>query len=88
MWRGGDTENAVRHSEYHCLMNGTHDTDAYTHDPARDPRWRVDGMFDGTAPVSAVAGEFEFPEGFRGPLVYSDTARSAISGRVAEPCSR
>ncbi len=43
LWRGGEKEHGVWHSEYQCLMNGTHKNYAYTHKVhngvrgARDP---------------------------------------------------
>ena len=36
LWRGGEDELRVWHSEYHCLMNGRHENYAYTHDADSD----------------------------------------------------
>ena len=36
LWRGGEHELGVWHSEYHCLMNGVHENYAYTHDADSD----------------------------------------------------
>jgi hypothetical protein len=37
LWRGGEDDELVWHSEYQCLMNGTHENYAYTPDAASDP---------------------------------------------------
>ena len=37
LWRGGEADEKVWHSEYQCLMNGTHENYAYTPDAASDP---------------------------------------------------
>jgi hypothetical protein len=37
LWRGGEQELGVWHSEYHCLMNGKHKNYAYTSDESQDP---------------------------------------------------
>jgi hypothetical protein len=37
LWRGGEHDRSVWHSEYHCLMNGRHENYAYTSDAAKDP---------------------------------------------------
>ena len=37
LWRGGEHDLKVWHSEYQCLMNGKHLNYAYTYDVVRDP---------------------------------------------------
>lgn len=37
LWRGGEQDKKVWHSEYQCLMNGRHQNYAYTSDAAEDP---------------------------------------------------
>jgi hypothetical protein len=37
LWRGGEHDRRVWHSEYQCLMNGRHQNYAYTPDAAADP---------------------------------------------------
>ncbi len=37
LWRGGEHDKRVWHSEYQCLMNGSHENYAYTIDESADP---------------------------------------------------
>lgn len=37
LWRGGEEDTGVWHSEYQCLMNGKHENYAYTTDASDDP---------------------------------------------------
>jgi hypothetical protein len=37
LWRGGEDDEKVWHSEYQCLMNGTHENYAYTPVASSDP---------------------------------------------------
>jgi hypothetical protein len=37
LWRGGEHDERVWHSEYQCLMNGMHENYAYTPDAPSDP---------------------------------------------------
>lgn len=37
LWRGGERDKHVWHSEYQCLMNGRHENYAYTTDESADP---------------------------------------------------
>jgi IgA Peptidase M64 len=37
LWRGGEQDHFVWHSEYQCLMNGKHENYAYTTDADNDP---------------------------------------------------
>ena len=45
LWAGGVKHLGVWHSEYRCLMNGTHDNFAYTQVAAQDPTANPDGTY-------------------------------------------
>ncbi len=45
LWVGGGKHLGVWHSEYRCLMNGTHDNFQYTQVVARDPTAQPDGSY-------------------------------------------
>jgi len=47
LWRGGEQDLKVWHSEYQCLMNGRHENYAYTSDAAADPTANPGGGFTG-----------------------------------------
>jgi hypothetical protein len=49
LWRGGEQDLKVWHSEYQCLMNGAHENYAYTSDEASDPTANPGGGFTGAA---------------------------------------
>ena len=44
-WIGGAKRHDVWHSEYHCLLNGTHDNYLFTQDEADDPTSGNDGVY-------------------------------------------
>ena len=44
-WVGGSVHRGVWHSEYRCLMNGSHDNFAFTQDAADDPTANADGTY-------------------------------------------
>jgi hypothetical protein len=46
-WVGGTKHRNVWHSEYRCLMNGTHVNFRFTQDAADDPTMQPDGSVDG-----------------------------------------
>jgi hypothetical protein len=45
IWVGGKKHRNVWHSEYRCLMNGTHDNFQYTQDGPNDPTAQPDGSY-------------------------------------------
>jgi hypothetical protein len=45
LWAGGVKHTGVWHSEYQCLMNGSHDNFAYTQTAAADPTANPDGTY-------------------------------------------
>jgi hypothetical protein len=45
LWAGGSVHRGVWHSEYRCLMNGSHDNFAFTQDAAEDPTANADGTY-------------------------------------------
>jgi hypothetical protein len=45
LWVGGSKHLGVWHSEYKCLMNGTHDNFQYTQVAAQDPTAQPDGSY-------------------------------------------
>jgi hypothetical protein len=45
LWVGGSLELGVWHSEYRCLMNGSHDNYAFTRDASEDPTANADGTY-------------------------------------------
>lgn len=45
-WVGGARHKGVWHSEYRCLMNGTHDNFQFTQDEAADPTSGSDGVYE------------------------------------------
>jgi hypothetical protein len=51
LWRGGEQDDFVWHSEYQCLMNGKHENYAYTtnveNDPTAHPRETCNRFVDG-----------------------------------------
>ncbi len=50
LWVGGNRHLGVWHSEYQCLMNGSHDNFQYTQDnPEDDPTMQADGSIDGVS---------------------------------------
>lgn len=44
-WRGGESDRHVWHSEYNCLMNGTHDNYLFTSVASADPTANADGSY-------------------------------------------
>jgi hypothetical protein len=57
LWRGGSVELGVWHSEYRCLMNGSHDNYAFTHDAAEDPTANADGTYTDESGASLRDGD-------------------------------
>lgn len=45
LWVGGGVHRGVWHSEYRCLMNGTHDNFAFTQSAPADPTANPDGTY-------------------------------------------
>jgi IgA Peptidase M64 len=45
LWVGGSVHNGVWHSEYRCLMNGSHDNFEFTQIAADDPTANTDGTY-------------------------------------------
>ena len=45
LWVGGAVHTGAWHSEYHCLMNGSHDNYAFTQVGSEDPTANVDGSY-------------------------------------------
>jgi hypothetical protein len=45
LWVGGVVHTGAWHSEYRCLMNGTHDNYAFTQVAAEDPTANADGSY-------------------------------------------
>jgi hypothetical protein len=45
LWAGGVVLNGAWHSEYRCLMNGTHDNFAFTRVEENDPTVGTDGVY-------------------------------------------
>lgn len=46
LWRGGERDEGVWHSEYHCLMNGRHDNYLFTSNEPEDPTAQPDGTYE------------------------------------------
>jgi hypothetical protein len=44
-WRGGEHDLSVWHSEYNCLMNGSHDNYRFTSVASADPTANADGSY-------------------------------------------
>lgn len=45
LWVGGSVHKGAWHSEYRCLMNGTHDNFQFTQTASRDPTANPDGSY-------------------------------------------
>jgi hypothetical protein len=47
LWIGGGVHHGAWHSDYRCLMNGTHDNFKFTQVAAQDPTIQLDGTYKG-----------------------------------------
>ena len=81
LWRGGEDDEGVWHSEYHCLMNGRHDNYLFTSNASEDPTAEPDGTYK----VGTGAG---LRSDFRYCLWCQEIVVSRIlekTGQLAEP---